>query len=84
MASDSNIIVVEGLVFEKVGPNDLVHNVSLGEDNVRVSIDLVHNPDANLLVPVVSADMITVKDARNSQVAWPKKDVLLGVELIQT
>ena len=79
---DSNIIVAEGLVFEKVGPNDTVHHVSLGEDNVRVSIDIVHNPNANLPVPVVSADMITLKDALNSQVAWPKKYVLLDVEVI--
>ena len=84
MASDLNIIVTEGLAFEKVGPNDLVHHVSLGEDNVLVSIDIVHNLDANLPILVVSSNMITIKDACNSQVAWPKKYVLLGVEVIQT
>ena len=84
MALDSNKIVATGLVFEKVGPNDMVHNVRLGEDNVRVSIDVVYQPDANLPVLVVNADMITVGHALNSQVAWPKKDVRLEVEVIHT
>ena len=82
MVLDSNIIVAAGLVFEKFEPNDTVHHMSLGEDNVRVSIDKVYHPDTNLPIPVANADMMTVKDALGSQVAWPKKHVLLDVEVM--
>ena len=62
----------------------MVHHVRLGENNVHVSIDVVYQPDANLPIPVLNADMITVSHALNSQVAWPKKYVRLDVEVIHT
>lgn len=70
-----------GFIFAKVGPKDKVHNVYLGENNVRVSIDSIYTPNAYLPIPVDNADMITVKDSHGSHVAWPKNFVLLEVEV---
>lgn len=74
-------IVAAGLVFEGAGPNDKIHHARLGDKHRRVSIDVVYSPDAHLPVPVFHADMITLKDAHRSHVAWPTELVLLDMEV---
>lgn len=69
------------MVFEKIGPNEKIHNVELGEHNVRVSITKALYPNASLPVPVYG-EMEIVEDAIGSLVAWPKEFVLSGLEVI--
>lgn len=75
----STNVVATGLYFEKVGPNDTLHCKPLGENNVRVSVNVMYSPDCNL--PIPNAEMTTLKDAYQSHVAWPKKFVLLEDEV---
>ncbi|KAF5207501.1 hypothetical protein FRX31_002912, partial [Thalictrum thalictroides] len=66
-----NNIVAYGRVHAKNGPEQVVHGVALGEDNVRVSIDKAKYEEARL--PIPSFDLETVKDAVGTVVAWPLK-----------
>ncbi|KAF9605343.1 hypothetical protein IFM89_016108 [Coptis chinensis] len=71
------MIVAKGKVHEKTGPLEKIHNIPLGEHNVRVSIDCVLCPDSPLPIPV--RDVLTaILDAQNSFVAWPEKWVIVG------
>lgn len=72
-----NKIVAKGKVYGKTGPLEKIHNISLGEHNVRVSIDCVLCPDSPLPIPVHGI-LTTILDAHNSFVAWPEKWVILG------
>ena len=74
-------VVASGVFFDRISPNDTIHNVRLGDNYIRVSIADVHSPEAYLPVPVPNADMYVVKDAHNSHVAWPKEFVLPCVEV---
>ena len=69
-----------GIVFEKSGPHEKIHNVSLGEQNVRVSITKPILSNVALPIPV-GDEMTQVKDAIGSIVAWPKDFVLSGLEV---
>lgn len=53
-----------------------IHNVSLGEGNVRVAINLALDEDALLPIPV-GGEMRTVGDAVKSIVAWPRDLVIM-------
>ncbi|XP_058201697.1 uncharacterized protein LOC131316371 isoform X2 [Rhododendron vialii] len=72
-------IVAHGTMFEKVGPEEPLHTVPLGEANVRVSIDFVIQKDAILPVPIVG-ELYVVGDATGYHVAWPKNLILFGNE----
>lgn len=72
-------IVAEGIVFDRNGPNEKIHNIALGENNVRVSISKVISSSAILPIPVPS-EMYFVKEAIGSYVAWPK-ELVLGFEV---
>jgi hypothetical protein len=58
-----------------------IHNVTLGEHNLRVSITKAISPSAILPVPV-RGEMETVNEAVGSIVAWPKEFVLSVLEVI--
>lgn len=73
-------IVAHGTMFEKVGPEEPLHTVPLGEANVRVSIDFVIQKDAILPVPI-PGEMYVVGDATGYHVAWPKNLILFGNEV---
>lgn len=73
-------IVAKGCVFERVGPDDKVHHKHLGENYVRVSVDTVYTPDAPLPVPC-GDELVTVMNAHNSHVAWPKEFVIVDAEV---
>ncbi|KAJ6842819.1 uncharacterized protein M6B38_256520 [Iris pallida] len=72
-------IIAEGIVFEKVGPNEKIHNVNLGEHNLRVSVTKALSPTASLPIPVYG-EMEIIEHAIGSIVAWPKEFVLTGLE----
>ena len=79
----TNNIVAVGMVFEKSGPHEKIHNVSLGEENVRVCITKVTEAIfSNVALPIpVGDEMTQIKDAIGSFVAWPKELVCIGVEV---
>ena len=79
----TNNIVAVGMVFEKSGPHEKIHNASLGEQNVRASISKVTEAIfSNVALPIpVGDEMTQTKDAIGSIVAWPKELVLIGVEV---
>ncbi|CAB4308774.1 unnamed protein product [Prunus armeniaca] len=52
-------------------PNQLVHNVPLGEGNIRVAVNCALKGDSPLPSPVKRV-LETVGDAIGSQVAWPQ------------
>ncbi|KAH7857346.1 hypothetical protein Vadar_011573 [Vaccinium darrowii] len=78
VGSLDNIVAI-GKMFEKVGPEEVVHTVPLGDANVRVYIDFVIKKDAILPVPIVG-EVYIVGEATGYYVAWPKNLVLLGDE----
>ncbi|KAK9286751.1 hypothetical protein L1049_015155 [Liquidambar formosana] len=62
-------VVARGMVVESMGPT--VHSIPLGDKNVRVAIDFAI--DGNALLPIpVGDELVTVKQAIGSHVAWPK------------
>ncbi|KAH7849778.1 hypothetical protein Vadar_022857 [Vaccinium darrowii] len=78
VGSPDNIVAL-GKMFEKVGPEEVVHTVPLGDANVRVYIDFVIKKDAILPVPI-AGEVYIVGEATGYYVAWPKNLVLLGDE----
>ncbi|KAH7837447.1 hypothetical protein Vadar_014009 [Vaccinium darrowii] len=72
-------IVAHGEVFEKVGPEEVVHTVPLGDAYVRVYINFVIKKDAILPVPI-PGEVYIVGEATGYYVAWPKNLVLLADE----
>ncbi|XP_058195235.1 uncharacterized protein LOC131311701 isoform X1 [Rhododendron vialii] len=75
-----NNIVALGTMFWKSGPNELLHTVPLGEDHMRVSIDVVKVKDALLPIPI-SEEVATVGDAVGWFVAWPKDLIFFAPEV---
>ena len=61
-------------------PDQLLHNVPLGEGNVRVSVNYALNGASPLPIPMKGALNI-VEDAVGSQVAWPE-DLIVFVDNI--
>ena len=80
LSSHANV-VASGVFFDRISPNDTIHNVRLGDNYIRVSITDVHSPEAYLPVPVPNVEMYVVKDAHNSYVDCPKEFVLPCVEV---
>ncbi|KAF7113226.1 hypothetical protein RHSIM_RhsimUnG0147600 [Rhododendron simsii] len=72
-------IVAHGTMFEKVGPEEPLHTVPLGEANVLVSIDFVIQEDVILPIPILGETYV-VGDATGYHVAWPKFLILFGNE----
>ncbi|KAF5187550.1 hypothetical protein FRX31_022863 [Thalictrum thalictroides] len=60
------------------GPEDKLHTVVLGVNNVRVSIDEVIYDD--VLLHIRGDELVTVRNVHKSHVAWPKEFVLKDVE----
>lgn len=79
MGSVNNIVAL-GTMFWKSGPNELLHTVPLGEDHMRVSIDVVKVKDALLPIPI-SEEVATVGDAVGCFVAWPKDLIFFAPEV---
>ncbi|KAF5184018.1 hypothetical protein FRX31_026395, partial [Thalictrum thalictroides] len=73
-------IVAKGKVFEGCGPEDKLHTVALGVNNVCVSVDEFICDDALLPIPV-GDELVTVCNAHKSHVAWPKEFVLKNVKV---
>lgn len=68
-------------MFEGAGSNDIIHHARLGDKHSRVSIDVVYSPDVYIPVPIFHVDMITLKHAHRSHVAWPTEFVLFDMEV---
>ncbi|GMN59321.1 hypothetical protein TIFTF001_028414 [Ficus carica] len=60
-------------------PHDTIHEIPLGEGNVRVSINVPKLKKAALPIPTYEAT--TVKEAVNGFVAWPKTLVELDTSM---
>ena len=73
-------IVARGMIYEGVGPDEVIHTVPLGEANVRVSIDIVIIKEALLPIPI-PGEANKVGEAIGYQVAWPRNLVLVGDEV---
>ncbi|KAI3990811.1 hypothetical protein MKX01_011719, partial [Papaver californicum] len=66
--------VAAGNAFDS--PKEKVHNVELGEGNFRVLV--LSAKDLEALVPIPHEDeIVTIKDALGTYVAWPKKLVVV-------
>lgn len=72
-------IVAKGFVFAKVGVDEKIHTVALGDANVRVSISVALDGGALLPVPV-GDEYITVESAIGVPVAWPKELVITEIQ----
>ncbi|GMN64780.1 hypothetical protein TIFTF001_033849 [Ficus carica] len=73
MPVDSQELWLESL------PTDTVHEIPLGEGNVRVSINVPKLKKSPL--PIPTYDATTVEDAVNGFVAWPKSLVELDMSM---
>ncbi|XP_012840459.1 PREDICTED: uncharacterized protein LOC105960350 isoform X2 [Erythranthe guttata] len=72
--SGKNEIVAEGFL-QSSDPNALVNNIPLGPNAMIVCVDVAIIPEAFLWRPTV--DLVRVKDAVNSAIAWPASNVIL-------
>ncbi|KAF9607735.1 hypothetical protein IFM89_000082, partial [Coptis chinensis] len=80
VGSKSNI-VAKGKVYVELGPETKLHNVPLGPNNARVSVDKILEGKDHVALPIpVRDELVILKDALGSQVAWPKHLVLKGIE----
>ncbi|XP_073153042.1 uncharacterized protein [Henckelia pumila] len=68
-------VVAYGTVISEGGPNVMIHNVPLGEENFKVSVDVVLDETAMLPIPIKSGPTI-VTDAIGAIVGWPKELVI--------
>ncbi|KAI3982271.1 hypothetical protein MKX01_037804, partial [Papaver californicum] len=67
--------VAAGNSFDS-NPKEKVHNVELGEGNCHVLV--LSAKDLESLVPIPHEDeIVTIKDALGTYVAWPKKLVVV-------
>lgn len=73
-----NNVVASGFLLENDGLQSTVHGIPLGDDNVRVSID-VAIVDVALLIKIRN-DLITIKQAVGSHVPWPRHLVIINEE----
>lgn len=53
-------VVAYGTIVSEGGPNVMLHNVSLGEGNFKVSVDVVLDEGAKLPIPVKSGPTIVI------------------------
>ncbi|KAF9623081.1 hypothetical protein IFM89_036478 [Coptis chinensis] len=84
VGSKSNV-VAKGIVYEELGPKTKLHNVPLGPNNARVSVDKILGGKDHVALPIPFRDeLVILKDALGSQVAWPKHLVLKGIETKKT
>lgn len=74
-------IVAHGTMFERVGPDEKIHTVLLGPDNVRVSVDFVIDESALLPITSGGVDATTVGEALGHHLPWPKKLVLVDYKV---
>ncbi|GMN44730.1 hypothetical protein TIFTF001_013925 [Ficus carica] len=65
------LLVAFGRAWLESLPTDTVHGIPLGEENVRVSINVSKLKKSPLPIPTYEAT--TVEDAINGFVAWPKR-----------
>ncbi|KAF9619097.1 hypothetical protein IFM89_005111 [Coptis chinensis] len=74
-------IVAKGKVYVELGPETKLHNVPLGPNNARVSVDKILEGKDHVALPIpVHDELVILNDALGSQVAWPKHLVLKGIE----
>ncbi|XP_042423020.1 uncharacterized GPI-anchored protein At1g61900-like [Zingiber officinale] len=57
------------------GPNVMLHNAPLGEGNLKVSVDVVLQEEAELPIPLKSGPTVMI-DAVGTVVGWPKELVI--------
>lgn len=74
-------IVAKGTVYPKTEPNETIHTVPLGKEDVRVRISFAITGDALLPKPVQD-EYLTVDSAVGVFVAWPKKWVILNTGIV--
>ncbi|KAF9597713.1 hypothetical protein IFM89_021200 [Coptis chinensis] len=80
VGSKSNI-VGKSEVYVELGPETKLHNVPLGPNNARVSVYKILGGKDHVALPIPFRDeLVILKDALGSQVAWPKHLVLKGIE----
>ncbi|KAL5714941.1 hypothetical protein ACHQM5_016836 [Ranunculus cassubicifolius] len=70
-----NNIVAKGSVFPKMGPDERLHTVPLGEENLRVSI--AYPIQKTALLPIPFDEYTTVGSAMGVPLAWPKEFVII-------
>lgn len=70
-----NNIVAKGSVFPKMGPDERLHTIPLGEENLRVSIAYPIKKTA--LLPIPFDEYTTVGSAMGVPLAWPKEFVII-------
>ncbi|CAL9000705.1 unnamed protein product [Prunus brigantina] len=66
----------------EVEANKLLHNVPLGEGNVRVSVNYALNGASPLPIPVKGV-LNTVEEAVGSQVAWPEDLIVFLDDIVE-
>ncbi|KAF9625091.1 hypothetical protein IFM89_018703, partial [Coptis chinensis] len=80
VGSKSNI-VAKGKAYVELGPETKLHNVPLGPNNARVSVDNILEGKDHVALPIpFRNELVILKDALGSQVAWPKHLVLKSIE----
>ncbi|GMN64212.1 hypothetical protein TIFTF001_033283 [Ficus carica] len=73
------VLVAFGIAWLESLPTDTVHGIPLGEESVRVSINVPKLKKSSLPIPTYEAT--TVEDAINGFVAWPKTLVELDTSM---
>ena len=77
LGSIDNIVAIATIVEVDTNcENQTLHGVALEEGNVRVSILRPLDPQAKVPFPV-NDEIVTVKDAVGTYIAWPR-DLILG------
>lgn len=72
LGSINNIVAIASIVEVDIEcSNQTIHCVPLGDKNVRVSILRPLVPEAKLPFPIKD-DIVTVKDAVGTFIAWPR------------
>ncbi|CAB4283012.1 unnamed protein product [Prunus armeniaca] len=76
--SSKDNIVASGTIVDINVPQQLLHNVPLGKENIRVSVNYAINGASPLPIPVKGV-LNTVEDDIGSQVAWPE-DLIVFID----
>ncbi|OVA05618.1 Transposase [Macleaya cordata] len=69
--SNSNVVALGHINYSNDEEEIMIHGVRMGNDCVKVEINLAQIPKA--LLPRPSGDLLTVEDALKMFVAWPKE-----------
>ncbi|KAL6517004.1 hypothetical protein OROHE_018292 [Orobanche hederae] len=78
---DRGDIVAKAIVYERIGADDTLHSVPLGEAIVRVCIHSFVQEKRKELLPIpINEDIMTIENALTMFVAWPKKWVIIENE----